>query len=392
MSTRRIAAPRVVVLVLGLALALSVVQLGAQKGAPKLDPIVYTITFPNPATKTFRVEMNVPTENRASVDLMMPAWSPGYTGPQEFARHVSAFRAMTPSGTNLDVTQPAPNRWKVSSGGRPSIMIFYTLAAPRGSNLSSGVTATSAVIMGPSTYLTIVEEARRPAEVRLELPPTWKGSISGLTGSLDTHPNHYAAPDYDTLADSPILAGVDLDTTEFKVGSIAHHWAWLGKAEWESAKVAATLPSLLLEHSRFWGSLPFKKYAFLNIVTSGAPVTAIEHGTSLAINSNGKEPADPTARFKHAVFLSQKYFRAVNGKRLRPVELGPFDYEKPPSTTGLWVAEGLTSYYGDLLATRAGLGSQDDFLALYSKHIADLQTKQPGRLVQTLEEDRKSVV
>jgi predicted metalloprotease with PDZ domain len=76
----------------------------------------------------------------------------------------------------------------------------------------------------------------------------------------------------------------------------------------------------------------------------------------------------------------------MNVKRLRPVELGPFDYEHAPVTTGLWVAEGLTSYFGDLLAARAGLGTTQDYLDICSRHITDLQTKQPGRLVQTLEQ------
>ena len=76
----------------------------------------------------------------------------------------------------------------------------------------------------------------------------------------------------------------------------------------------------------------------------------------------------------------------MNVKRLRPVELGPFDYENAPVTTGLWVGEGLTSYFGDLLAARSGMGSAEDYLAISSRHITDLQTKQPGRLVQTLEQ------
>jgi predicted metalloprotease with PDZ domain len=76
----------------------------------------------------------------------------------------------------------------------------------------------------------------------------------------------------------------------------------------------------------------------------------------------------------------------MNVKRLRPIELGPFNYEHAPVTTGLWVGEGLTSYFGDLLAERSGLGSPADYLALESRHIRDLQVNQPGRLVQTLEQ------
>ena len=77
----------------------------------------------------------------------------------------------------------------------------------------------------------------------------------------------------------------------------------------------------------------------------------------------------------------------MNVKRLRPVELGPFDYEHAPVTTGLWVGEGLTSYFGDLLAERSGLGIAGRTTWPSSRGTSrDLQTNQPGRLVQTLEQ------
>jgi predicted metalloprotease with PDZ domain len=353
-------------------------------GAQRLEPLVYTISFPDPASKTFNVSIAVPTGRRESVDLMMAIWSPGFYNIQNYARSVSAFAAKAPDGTALEFTQPTPSRWTVKTGGRASINVSYTLAAPRGSFASNGVTETSAVIIGPSTYITLVEQARRPAEVRLQLPATWKGSMTSLDVVNGT-PNHYTAPDYDILADSPILAGVDLSSTEFTVGGVKHYWVWLGKAEWEGPKVAAAMTPLIEEHVRFWGSLPFKRYAFLNIVTAGGGA-GVEHLNSVAITGSGREPADQTARFRNAAFISHEYFHAMNVKRLRPVELGPFDYEKSPITTGLWIAEGLTSYFGDLLAARAGLGSREDYLATTSRHITDLQVRQPGRLVQTLEQ------
>jgi predicted metalloprotease with PDZ domain len=362
--------------------------------AQKLAPLVYTIRFPDPASKTFNVEIAVPTDKKASVDLMMAIWSPGFYGIQNYADRVSAFTATAPDGTALEVTKPKPSRWTVTTGGRPTINVSYTLAAPRGSNLANGVTETSAVIIGPSTYITLVEppssapggSVHRPAEVRLELPATWPVSMTSLAESRDGKPNHYVAPDYDILADSPILAGVDLSITPFTVGGIKHYWTYLGKAEWDGAKVAAVLTPLIEEHIRFWGSLPYKKYAFLNIITGGGGGSGVEHLNSVAITGNGKEPVDQAARFRNAAFISHEYFHAMNVKRLRPVELGPFDYENAPITTGLWVGEGLTSYFGDLLSERAGLGSPADYLNLESKHITDLQTKQPGRLVQTIEQ------
>ena len=142
---------------------------------------------------------------------------------------------------------------------------------------------------------------------------------------------------------------------------------------------------LVEEHRRFWGFLPFKKYVFLNIITGGGGGSGVEHLNSVAITGGAKEPTTPEARFRQASFISHEYFHAMNVKRLRPVELGPFDYENSPVTTGLWVGEGLTSYFGDLLAERAGLGTPREYLALTSKHITDLQNS-PGGLSQTLEQ------
>jgi predicted metalloprotease with PDZ domain len=371
-----------------LALVLALAVLAPQAAgirAQGLAPLVYTIRFPDPASKSFSVEVVVPAGKRDSVDLMMAIWSPGFYGLQNYARNVSGFTATAPDGTALEVTKPNDSRWTVKTGGRAAFTATYTVAAPRGTNLSNGVTETSAVLIGPPTYITLVEQAHRPAEVRLELPAGWKGSMTSLEAAKNGAPNHYVAPDYDILADSPILAGVDLSTTEFTVGGVRHYWVWLGKAEWDGGKVAAAMTPLIEEHVRFWGTLPFKRYAFLNIVT-GTGGSGVEHLNSVAITGSGREPVDQTARFRNAAFISHEYFHAMNVKRLRPVELGPFDYEHAPVTTGLWVAEGLTSYFGDLLAARSGLGSPEDYLTVTSRHITDLQTKQPGRLLQTLEQ------
>ena len=362
---------------------------GASSAAPlrakKLEPLIYTLRFPEPASKSFTVEVRVPTDKRPSVDLMMAIWSPGFYGIQNYADRVSQFTAAAPDGSPLEVERSKPSRWTVKTGGRPSIVVSYALAAPRGSNLSNGVTETSAVIIGPSTYITLVEAARRPAEVRLELPAGWKHAATSLDPSPDGQPDHFTAPDYDTLADSPILAGAEMASADFTVGGIRHSWVYLGRAEWDPAKAAAAMTPLIEEHLRFWGSLPFTRYVFLNIVTAGGG-SGVEHLNSVAITGGGREPATPEASFRNATFISHEYFHAMNVKRLRPIELGPFDYEKAPVTTGLWVGEGLTSYFGDLLAARAGMGTPQDYLNLCSKHITDLQTKQPGRLFQTLEQ------
>lgn len=354
----------------------------------ELEPLIYTISFPNPSTKAFSVQVHVPSDGKPSVDLMMAIWSPGFYGVQNYAQNVSDFAAKASDGTVLDVTRPSVSRWTVATAGHPEFTATYTVAAPRGSNLSDGVTETSAVIIGPATYITLVEPSGTPrrADVRLDLPAGWVGSMTSLSAASDGKPNHYTAPNYDVLADSPILAGADLTTTPFTVETIQHYWTYLGHAEWDGRDAVRMLTPLIEEHIRFWHALPYKRYVFLNIVNPGRGGSGVEHLNSVAITTSGKAPQTAQERFREAAFLSHEYFHAMNVKRLRPVELGPFDYEHAPVTTGLWVAEGLTSYFGDLLTERSGVGTPTDYLEFESRHITDLQTKQPGRLVQTIEQ------
>ena len=361
-------------------------RLVARAQTPAPAALSYTIRFPDTASRSFTVEIAVPTDKREAVDLMMPVWSPGFYGLQNYGDRVSNFTATAPDGAVLEATRSSTSRWTIKTGARPSIKVSYTVAAARLSNLSNGVTDAGAALIGPATFMAIADDLRRPADVTLILPASWVGSMTSLDAAPDGAPNHYVAPNYDVLADSPILAGTDLISTRFTAAGITHYWTYLGKAEWDGEKVAAVMTPLIEEHARFWGSLPYKKYAFLNIVTGGGGGSGVEHLNSVAITTGGREPTTPDAKFRNAAFVSHEYFHAMNVKRLRPAELGPFDYEHPPVTTGLWVAEGLTSYFGDLLAARAGLGSEQDYLALESKHITDLQIRQPGRLVQTLEQ------
>ena len=137
-----------------------------------------------------------------------------------------------------------------------------------------------------------------------------------------------------------------------------------------------------------WGSLPFKHYVFLLNIRPGGG--GLEHMNSTLITSGPNSMKDDRSYAGWLSLVSHEYFHAFNVKRLRPVELGPFDYENPPRTPSLWISEGLTTYYGELIVCRAGLVKPEGFLQSLSSHISQLQNS-PGRLLQSLEESSLNV-
>jgi predicted metalloprotease with PDZ domain len=157
---------------------------------------------------------------------------------------------------------------------------------------------------------------------------------------------------------------------------------------WDGQRAAADVEKIVREHRRLWGFLPFKRYVFLCVFRQGGG--GLEHQNSTLVTTNPAGMQNPGRYLSWLGLVSHEYFHAFNVKRLRPVELGPFDYEKEARTPSLWVSEGLTTYYGELIVARAGLGTPRDFLARLSSHIEAVQ-KSPGRLLQTLEQSSSEV-
>jgi predicted metalloprotease with PDZ domain len=262
------------------------------------------------------------------------------------------------------------------------VVVSYRLSCQGRSVTTNWVGDDLAVFNGGAAFVTLDETSRRPHEVRLDLPAKWKRSVSALGAAPDGVPNHYRADDFGTLVDSPIVAG-DPVVHEFEVDGSRHALVNLGEmGDWDGKRAARDLESIARENRRFWGPLPFKRYLFLNVFRPGGG--GLEHKDCCLLTSGPPRAGRTEPSLRWLEFASHEYFHAFNVKRLRPVELGPFDHENPPRTSGLWISEGLTNYYGELIVVRAGLGGRDDFLSSLSSHIGRLQNA-PGRLVQTLE-------
>ncbi len=368
--------------VLGAARALIVCGLAAAS-ALAAEPIAYTVTFPELKKHIAAIEAVIPTDGADAVELMMPIWSPGFYRVEDYAGRVREFTAKGSGGAELEVEKPRPNRWRVKTGGAAKVVVRYRVVAEGRSVTTNWVGDDFAVLNGAPTFVTRADGGPRPHEVALELPPDWKQSATALAPEPSGRPNHYRAADYDELVDSPILAG-KLQIHPFEVEGSKHFLVDAGDlAGWDGAKGALEIEAIVRETRRFWGFLPFDHYDFLNVFRRGGG--GLEHKGSTLLTASVPRASSPESHFGWLSFVSHEYFHAFNVKRLRPVGLGPFDYEKPPSTSSLWISEGLTSYFGELIVVRAGLGRAEDYLRTLSGHIDQLQNT-PGRLVQTLEQ------
>ena len=366
-------------------------------GTPQREPILYSLQSRNPDKHIAQITALVPTDSAATLDMMMPLWTPGFYRMEDYAGKVQNLTAQTPSGTPLPITASGKNHWSIPTAGAARVVLTYDLLCSGRSVTTNWVSPNYAVINNGATFIVPATSAQQsshpphlphPFEIRLQLASSWKRSITALPDAPDGLANHYTAPDYDTLVDSPIIAG-NLRLHEFTVAGSTHILADVGDlGQWDGQAAAANLQKVVQANYQLWGFLPFKRYVYLNVFRMGGG--GLEHLNSTLLTATPASDANAANSQRWLGFVSHEYFHAFNVKRLRPVELGPFDYEHPPTTASLWISEGLTNYYGELLVSRSGLGTPQDFLKAISGHITGLQNA-PGRLHQTLADSSRDV-
>ncbi|HJZ78815.1 MAG TPA: hypothetical protein VKD91_00660, partial [Pyrinomonadaceae bacterium] len=253
------------------------------------EPIVYTVRFPSPDTHQAEVEASIPTGRRASIELMMPVWSPGFYRVEDYASRIQNLSARAPDGKTLEVEQPKKNRWLIRTNGAATVIVSYRLLCNGRSVTTNWVGDDLLVLNGAATFVTLVEQIRRPHDVKLELPVKWKRAMTALDGAPGGLPDHYRAADYDTLVDSPIVAGA-LAVREFDVDGSKHYVVDAGEVgQWDGERAAQDLEKVVRETRRFWGFLPFKRYVFLNVFRQGGG--GLEHKNSTLLTSSSRTPA-----------------------------------------------------------------------------------------------------
>ncbi len=347
------------------------------------EPLRYTLRFPAPHSHYVEVEAEIPSSGETAVDLMMAVWTPGSYLVRDYSGHVENVRAMTADAAPLDIEKTRKNRWRAATGGESSFILQYSVYCRQMTVRTNWVDSDFALLNGAPTFITRADagtgETTRGHFVDIELPQGWESSHSGLAAGAGPH--RYAAADFETLVDSPILAG-NLKIREFNVAGKPHFLVDVGSlGPWDGERAARDARRIVETLHRLWGALPYERYSFFNLIVEAGG--GLEHKNSSVLMTGRWATSTREAYLKWLSLASHEYFHVWNVKRLRPRALGPFDFEREVHTRDLWIAEGITSYYDDLAVRRAGLSTDEEYIGQLSKQIATLQTT-PGRLVQSL--------
>jgi predicted metalloprotease with PDZ domain len=354
--------------------------------APASKPLElsYTLAFSQPHTHLYEVSLTIGNVATPQLDLSLPIWTPGSYVAREYARNVQDFNAEGGSERPLPWRKIDKATWRIETGAdgaQPkTIRAIYRVYANELATQTSHLDATHAYFNGASLFMYVPGATDRPHRVKFITPEGWR-----VTTPLALQPGpdgYYTAPDYDRLVDSPTEIGTH-KILEFSVRGKPHRAAIWGQYEFDDDRLKTDLAKIVEEGAKMFGGLPYDHYTFIIHVQPG-----IGGGTEhLNANVSMTQPGAFKSDRAYKGFLgleSHEYFHHWNVKRIRPLALGPFDYQRENYTRGLWVSEGVTSYYGDLLLRRAGLISVNEYLDGLANTIAGYE-QSPGRFEQSAE-------
>ena len=364
-----------------------------------LRSITYRLSMSRPASHLFEVaiEVELPDElKNKPVEFQMAKWSPGRYAVFDFAKNVQEFRAASgicPPRTLCDlgmrlVTRVDDQTWSVDPLGSSSLTITYKVFANDLSGTFSQLDPRHGNYNGGSIFMYVVNHKPDPVKLVIDPPKGWK-IVNGWTEHAGQ--NEWQFPNWDVLIDTPTEIAPDWTQEDFEVDGKKYHVVVhsFGEEAGKRANLVRDIEKIVRAQVAMWGPPEFSEYTFLiHFAADDHSGDGMEHLTSTQIIQSGALADDGTYESTLGT-VSHEFFHVWNVKRLRPVELGPWDFTRPLNTRGLWVAEGFTNYYGHLFQRRSGLWDDAKFLRRQSQTIGEIENS-PGSKLMSAEESSLS--
>ncbi|MEM7283491.1 MAG: PDZ domain-containing protein [Pseudomonadota bacterium] len=355
--------------------------------------IHYTLGSKRLGAHIFDVTCEIDKPDPEGQAVSIPAWIPGSYLVRDFARHVLSMSARDEHGTPVAVKKIDKSTWRARPCETKLIFEYEVYAhdlSVRGAHLDT----THGFFNGTSVFLLVHGQDHQPVQVTLNQPDQttdWRvaTTLNRLEGEAYGF-GRFSAQDYDELVDHPVEMGC-FQLVEFEACGVPHAMALTGRCSFDADRLARDLKKVCETQIRFFGEpAPMDQYLFLTTVL-GDGYGGLEHRSSTALVCSRADLPQPhhtgvTDNYRQFLGLcSHEYFHTWNVKRIKPAAFSPYTLDAENYTELLWVFEGITSYYDDLMLVRSGLITPTSYLRLLEKTVTRVWST-PGRHRQSLAE------
>ncbi len=375
----------------------------------------YNINISDPKSHYADVTLRLEELTPGAVEIYMPVWTPGSYLVREFAKNVESVSARGLSleeskmvfaeeplnfGTALSPKKLDKNTWRLTIPKNVAAAEFhYRVYCFELSVRTSFIDEDQALLNMASVLMTVKGSEHLGGDLSIDFPVRWFNHASALEFSDELYlaekeyteselrsllkRRDYTYPNFDDLVDAPLQLG-NFPVFKFDVNGVPHEVAMVGRNNADLNKLRDDMQLMCRTMAKVVNDHPCKRYTFIvqNVEAGGG---GLEHKNSTVLMMSRWAYTD-AARYKGFLGLvAHEYFHLWNVKRIRPAELGPFNYRQENYTDLLWLAEGITSYYDEIALMRAGIVTRKEFLSTMAGYV-NAHENRMGARVATISE------
>lgn len=320
--------------------------------------IYYQLAYEKPTRHVLPIEMSLEHTVEEPLRLHLPSWRPGRYEIGNFAKNIVAFEVLDSEGQPLAWRKISKDCWEVAEA-KGSVRVRYSYFAHELNAGSTWLDEEQLYVNFVNCMLYAEGRLEEELEVHLDL----NDAFEVYCGLEKKEPFVLSAPDFYRLADSPLMAATSFTHWEYSYGGCNFHIVIKGEHALDEERVVRDFKAFTKVQVDAMGDFPCKDYYFLNQFLPYRAYHGVEHFNSTVIVLGPSERIHEEALYKEFLGVSShELFHTWNIIRIRPAEMMPYDFKKENYFETGYVAEGVTTYYGDLFLRRSEVFDQEAYL------------------------------
>lgn len=326
--------------------------------------IKYNISYKNPHKHLIDFELITSTKNKEKLQFQLSAWRPGRYELADFAQNIINWQAYNEKDEKLSFKKITKDLWEVECKNCNEIKIIYNFYANQLDAGACYLDEHQLYINPVHCMFYITDRINDEYHLKMNLPKNYT-----IASSMLQVGNVLKVKGYDLLAESPIICSDSLQHDSYIVSGITFNLWFQGKCQPNWKKLKKDFTAFTKSQINHFGGFPVDEYHYFFQITPFRSYHGVEHTkNTVLLLGPGNEIMDK--RYEDLLGVcSHELYHTWNIKAIRPIEMYPYDYTKENYFRTGFVAEGVTTYMGDLMLYNSGVFNWNEFVKTQNQNL-----------------------
>ncbi|MCC5945709.1 MAG: M61 family metallopeptidase [Bernardetiaceae bacterium] len=320
----------------------------------------YLISYQDTHSKFLHFNLQIDNIAQAQLELQLPAWRPGRYSLQNFAKNIRDFAVYNAQSEPLAFRKISKDRWQIDTEGIESIIVKYEYYASQQDAGGCWIDDSELYLNFICCGLAVIGREEEAYKITLDIPESYQ-----IACALPQEGKTLLADNFFHLVDSPLIAAAHLQHQTYNCqGTTCQFHIWI------SGDFKPNWAEMLHDFQRFsqvqvdmFGGLEAQDYHFMFRILPFRLRHGVEHSFSTVIVMGPDYAFYQQSAYRDLLAISShELFHYWNIMRIRPIEMSPYQLERENYFRTGFVAEGLTTYYGDYLLRQSAVFGLNDYL------------------------------